>query len=193
MSAVLSDLQQGSQKWLDLRKKKITATDSCIIMGASHWKTRIQLYQEKISDSNPLYMNERMQRGIDLEPIARDLFILKMGILVYPRVIVKDWAMASLDGISDDNKCMVEIKCPGEKDHNEALMGRIPDHYYPQLQHQMYVTDAQEMYYFSFDGLDGVIVNVKRNQVYIDKMVEEEIKFYECIVNKIPPESSEND
>jgi len=190
---ILSSLVQGSQEWLDLRKTKITATDSTSIMGANPWKTKIQLYHEKISNDPPIVPNERMQRGLDLEPIARDLFILKTGILVFPKVIIKDWAMASLDGISLDGKCVVEIKCPGEKDHAVAVSGKIPDHYYPQLQHQMYVCNVQFVYYFSFDGIDGVIVEVKRDDEYIEKMLIEEKKFYDCIMNKTPPEPLQGD
>lgn len=186
-------IEQGTPEWHALRKTKITATDASVIMGASHWKTKIQLYHEKLSDAPPTPPNERMQRGIDLEPVARDLFSLQHGIMVEPRVVIKDWAMASLDGIDYLGHHIVEIKCPGEKDHAVALSGKVPEHYYPQLQHQMYVCDVEEMYYFSFDGIDGVTVKVKRDDEFIAKMVEEEKKFYECLINKTPPEPSEGD
>ena len=132
--------------------------------------------------------NERMQRGIDLEPIARSLFIIHTGIKVEPKVLVKDWAMASLDGISSCGKHVVEIKCPGPKDHAIAISGNVPDHYYPQLQHQMWICDVEKMTYFSFDGVDGTSVEVKRDNAYIEKMVEEEKKFYKCILENIEPE-----
>jgi len=181
-------LQQGSAEWLAFRKNKISATDCAAILGVSPWKTPLQLYNEKISDDAPMQPNERMQRGIDLEPIARNLFEIKTGIAMIPRVVVKDWAMASLDGMSSDGQ-ILEIKCSGEKDHAIALTGKVPDHYYPQLQHQMYVCDVEKMYYFSFDGFDGVIVEVKKDNEYIQKMIVEEKKFYDCLQNRTPPES----
>jgi putative phage-type endonuclease len=187
------ELVQGSVEWLDLRKKHITGTDAVIIMNASHWKTKVQLYHEKISPEHKTFTNATMQRGIDLEPIARGLFSIKTGIEVYPHVIIKEWAMASLDGISADSETIVEIKCPGEKDHAIALSGKVPDHYFPQLQHQMYVAGVQSMYYFSFDGADGVIVEVARDDAYIEKMIEEELKFYECLQKKSPPEPEPDD
>ncbi len=195
MSAAVQviDIEQGSQEWLDFRKLHITATDASAIMGANPWKSKTQLYHEKLSNDPPMIPNERMQRGIDLEPVARDLFALQTGVEVQPRVVVKDWQMASLDGIDVFAQKIVEIKCPGEKDHAIALSGKVPSHYYPQLQHQMYVCDVDEMYYFSFDGFDGVIVTVKRDNEYIAKMIVEERKFYECIMNKIPPEPEESD
>lgn len=196
MSAALQDNPeyiQGTKEWLNLRKTKITATDACVIMGASHWKTKIQLYREKLDQETNTFTNEAMQRGIDLEPIARGLFEIKTGLLMHPKVIIKGFTMASLDGINDLGNCILEIKCPGTKDHAVAVSGKVPDHYYPQLQHQMYVCDVQMGYYFSFDGADGVIVEVNRDDKYIEKMIQEEYKFYQCLMDKIPPEPSEGD
>lgn len=187
------EVSQGSPEWLSLRKTKVTATDANIVMGASHWKTRIQLYHEKLSDELPMRPNERMQRGLDLEPIARDLFNIKTGRKMKPAVIVKDWLMASLDGLDEDNGSIVEIKCPGAKDHATAQQGKVPAHYYPQLQHQMYVAGVQKAFYFSFDGMDGVIIEVNRDEEYIENMLIEERKFYDCIINRTPPEPIEGD
>lgn len=184
---VIDHLEQGTPEWLALRKTKITATDASVIMGENPWKTNYQLYREKISDDAPKPSNERMQRGLDLEPVARDLFTIKTGIEMNPKIIVKDWAMASLDGMDDSRKFILEIKCPGPKDHELALENKIPGHYYPQLQHQMYVCDVKEMFYFSFDGIEGAIVYVSRNDEYIEKMIFEEKKFYDCLINKTPP------
>jgi putative phage-type endonuclease len=188
-----NELIQGTEEWLELRKTKITATDAPVIMSESHWKTKIQLYHEKKSEDVFNFCNSAMQRGTDLEPIARNLFIIQTGIFVEPKVVIKDWAMASLDGISECGKYIVEIKCPGSKDHAIALQGKVPDHYYAQLQHQMWVCDVEKMHYFSFDGTDGLAVVVLRNDEYIEKMIAEEFKFYQCIINDIEPESSEND
>ncbi len=185
---------QGTPEWLAFRKTKITATDACIIMGVSPWKTRRQLYDEKTAEILPdFYMSDAMRRGLELEPIARSLYSIQAGVCVEPRVIVNDWSMASLDGISDCGKFLVEIKCPGEKDHTLALAGKVPDHYYPQLQHQMYVCNVQLMHYYSFDGTDGVIVEVLRDDKYIEKMIAEEYKFYMCLIEKTPPEPEAND
>jgi putative phage-type endonuclease len=194
MSTAVQELQlaQGTEEWLALRKTKITATDSCIIMGANKWKTKLQLYDEKTSEENNTFTSDAMQRGLDLEPFARELFYIKTHHQMIPKVVVKDWTMASLDGINDWNE-ILEIKCPGEKDHAIALSGKVPDHYYPQLQHQMYVCDSEKAFYFSFDGSDGVIVEVSRDDEYIVKMIEEEFKFYQCLMNKTPPEPSERD
>jgi len=183
----VQEMMQGTQEWKALRKTKITGTDAPIIVGASHWKTRVQLYREKTGEDFDQPINERMQRGIDLEPVARDLFCMKTGLHVEPRVIVKDWAMASLDGIDSSGKNVVEIKCLSKKYHNEALLGMVPAHYFPQLQHQIFVAEVDKAYYFSFDGFDGVTVEVHRDDSFIKDMVRQEQEFYDCMMSKTPP------
>lgn len=186
------DITQGSPEWHSLRKVMITATDAPVIMGVSPWKTKAQLYQEKISESVDSYKSPAMQRGLELEPHARELFAVKTGIETFPAVVVKGVFMASLDGLSLSHKEIVEIKCPGKKDHTTAQSYRIPDHYYPQLQHQMFVTDLEHCYYFSFDGTDGIILKIKRNDDYINKMIEKELEFHECVLTRTPPKDKEN-
>jgi putative phage-type endonuclease len=162
-------------------------------MGVSKWKTPFKLYHEKSSDDPPKPPTDRMLRGIELEPLARDLFNIKTGFDMKPTVLVNDWIMASLDGRDEYTGAILEIKCPGEEDHAIALAGKVPDHYYPQLQHQIYVSRVYIGYYFSFDGADGVIVKVERDEDYIAKMLVEEKKFYDCMINKTPPEPTERD
>ena len=184
---------QGTPEWLSLRKSKITATDAPIIMKVSPYKTPLQLYNQKVTTIVPTEITSFMQRGLDLEPIARELFCIKMGVEVLPKVIVKEWQMASLDGIDATGKCLVEIKCPGHDDHQAALDGKIPQKYFPQLQHQMHVCGIDSMYYFSFDGADGAIVEARLDSNYIEEMLIEEKKFYDCLRAKIAPEPIDGD
>lgn len=188
-----SCIEQGTKEWLQLRKTKITATDAAIILNMNPWKTRRQLYDEKISDVNYSPMTPQMQRGIDLEPMARFEFTIMTGVHVNPAVFVKDWQMASVDGISEDGSLLVEIKCPGSTAHNLALQGKVPEYYYPQLQHQMHVCGLSKMVYFSYDGSNGALVFIDRDQEFIDKMNVAEKEFYECILSGNSPSLGENE
>lgn len=191
MQIIEPHLIQGSPEWLELRKTKITATDASQIMGVSPWKTIHQLYKEKTGGKEPEKKTQAMQRGLDLEPNARALFSIITGIEIEPKVIIKEWQMASLDGISHCGQ-IVEIKCAGPRDHYIALEGKIPKHYYPQLQHQMHVCDVECMFYFSYDGVAGVVVMVDRDDEYIKRLIEKEWDFYQCLLTKTPPEKTEN-
>lgn len=188
-------LIQGTDAWLELRKTKVTASDAAVIMGMNPWKTPYMLWKEKMGLIPPQEENEAMRRGSDLEPIARELFNLKLNMAFEPAVVFhpeNEWMMASLDGMSDLGN-IVEIKCPGEKTHAIALNGKIPDYYYPQVQHQIACADTKFAYYFSFDGIDGVTVRVDRDQSFIDAYMPKAKEFYDCIIKEMPPSFIEKD
>ncbi len=177
-------MEQGSKEWLQLRKTKITATDAPIIMQESQWQTPVKLYFEKIDMDYQATENPLMKRGRELEPFARSLFTIETGIQLEPKVVIKDWAMASLDGISPCGKYVVELKCPGVKYHEMARNGIVPLHYKAQLQHQMWVCDVETMFYYSFDGFEGKCIQVARDPCYLDILVQKEKIFYECLIER---------
>lgn len=187
------DLQQQTPEWFEFRKTKIGASEASIILGINPWKTARQLMEEKLGLKEPQPTNQYMQRGIDLEPKARKCFIEMTEIEVNPAVLVHskyEWMMASFDGLSKHKLIAVEIKCNGSKNHEMARNGEIPDYYYCQMQHQMAVADLNEMYYFSFDGEEGIKFIVNRDDEYIEKLIEREKEFYQMMMDyELPPET----
>lgn len=187
----LNNLKQGSQEWLEWRKDKISATAASVIMGVSPWQTLEELYLEKIGLSEPQPKNWAMQRGLDLEPFARKAFEVFINDDVFPELRVHTefpWMVASLDGINLDGSIVVEIKCPGKKDHDTALSGKIPEKYYAQLQHQMIVCDVQYMWYFSYRSDDDhIAIRVDRCEEYCNELLCREKAFYAFFKNGIKP------
>lgn len=191
-------IEQRSADWFKLRKKHIGGSDVAPILGISPWKTALDVFNEKMSPhAEEAPKNPWMQRGVDLEPEALRSFENETGYLMLPKVMVSDlspFAMASFDGFEIDGKCAVEIKCGGEKSHLQALHGEIPKHYYAQMQHQMYVAELQEIYFYSYRPEYLVkpfyIEIVKRDEEFITDMIEKERKFYEeHMLTGIPPEN----
>jgi putative phage-type endonuclease len=185
----------GSDEWLEIRKKYITATDMCVIMGVSKWTTPLQLYKEKTT-SIKREQSYVMKRGLDMEEEARRLFEKEMDTFVVPKFVTKDgWMAASLDGISED-EILVEIKCPGAEDHEIALKDVVPKHYYPQIQWQMAVTDLKVAYYFSYNPhcpVQCCTVTVHRDEEYIEKMKVAANEFRTLLKSHTLPEASEKD
>lgn len=188
-------MEQGSVEWHNLRNRSIGASDSPVILGVSPWNTPYSLFLQKqgkiLQKDNP-----NMARGRLLEEEARQLYIKMTGVFVSPDVRfsnVYDWMICSLDGISKDNSTMVEIKTANRLDHSNAEMGIIPEKYMPQLQHQMFVCELDRMHYFSFNGQAGVIVEVFRDDAFIEKMIEKEKAFYQCMVTNTPPPLCDRD
>jgi putative phage-type endonuclease len=189
----LNSLVQGSEDWLEWRKDKISAGIASVLMGVSPWQTLEQLYLEKVGLSQPQPKNWAMQRGLDLEPAARKAFEVYIDDDVFPELRVHrkyDWMVASLDGVSLDSSIVVEIKCPGKKDHDTALSGKIPEKYYPQLQHQIEVCGVDSMWYFSYrSDEDHVAIKVDRCQHYCAELLERASMFYAYFKHQVKPVS----
>lgn len=191
MFSIVKDMIQGSEKWLQFRRKHVTATDAGKILQEVplDWGTPYSLWLDKIMgrEKEP---NSYMLRGIELEPFARSAYEQRMGESFEPKVIVSNehqWMMASLDGISKDlNKC-VEIKS-GPSSYSSAKEGKVKDYYYSQLQHVMAITGHESMDYACFWNDDLVVINVERDDEYIAQLIEKEREFYECLVNFTEPE-----
>ncbi len=187
---------QGSAEWLRLRKNYIGASDAPVIMHVSPWKTPYQLWQEKLGLADHDQSNFFTRRGLELEPVARRQFEKLTGLLMFPEVRFsseKPFIMASLDGIDLEGKHAVEIKCAGPEDHEKALNNQIPEKYYPQLQHQLYVLNLEMIFYFSFNGSEGKIIEVKRDEKYITQLIEMECSFYKLIQDLLAPEMTNRD
>lgn len=189
------DLQQNTPEWLEFRRRKIGASDSPIIIGVSPWKTPLQLWEEKLGLRQGVE-TIAMRRGSDLEHTARCFYQDLMGYEIKPKVMIHpdfDWMMASLDGMSVDGKNVVEIKCPGKKTHEMAECGIVPDHYMPQLQHQMSVAGVDKMEYVSFFEGDLRIIPVNRNDAMIKEIIQKDHRFWECLNSFSMPEETNRD
>lgn len=179
------------KEWLKWRNEGIGASDAASIMGVSPWKTYDQLLMEKVNRIDLIPENDNMRFGKEKEEEARLLFESMTGHIVFgDKKIVHpefSWIRATLDGLSDDGKIMVEIKTANKADHFFAFNKMVPEKYYPQCQHQMLVTGLEKMYYFSYRKKlakkgTGIIVEVFRDQLYIDSMFEKHRIFWDQVL-----------
>lgn len=187
---------QDTPEWHEMRKNRIGASDAATIMGVSPWSSPYMLWEEKLGLRPPKEMNFAMSEGKRKEESARKRFSEIIGKNIQPDVIIHptyNYLLASLDGISEDRQIICEIKHPGRKDHEEALEGRVPEKYYPQVQMQMEVSGLPLNHYFSCYGEDACVVIVERNRAFIDKMMPLLHDFYKCMITFKPPELTERD
>ena len=188
-------MEQGTKEWHNLRRTKIGASDAPVIMGVSPWKTAYELYLEKMMGTEQ-EVSASMARGTALEEAARERFQDKTGILMMPQVVLskeREWQMASLDGISFDGTSILEIKHAKKEIFEMAVQGELPDYYMIQVQHALDTTGAAKCYYVVSDGEKDVWVEVFPNEKLIEKIREENEKFYEYITSKEPPPLTEKD
>jgi len=189
-------LEQGSQEWLSWRKTVITATDASIIMGNNPWDTPYKCWQRKLGLIEEKVSNEAMERGKRLEPEARAQFIERYGIHMTPEVVESsefDFLGASLDGISENGNKLLEVKCGGSKLHTMACKGEIPPYYMDQMQHQLLVTGADMCFYYSYDGTDGICIEVFPDPEYSKNFIPKAREFWKCVALSEPPPLQDKD
>lgn len=185
----------GSNEWKDWRRERIGASDSATILGISPFKDLYSLCEEKILKKDP-FINKAMKRGTDREQEALNWAENELGIDLESRIVIHpeiEWKYATMDGISVLGDVAIEIKWANAKVHAEAKKGKVIDYYYPQVQSQMACCDLEMMYFLSCREEDGVadfcLIEVKRDDRFIKKMIEQETYVYETyILPKIMPE-----
>ena len=190
------ELKQGTQAWLDWRRKRIMASDAPILMGVSKWSTPYQLFMDKAGFGEPKPVSDSMRRGIEIEGIARIEVEKILGTFLSPAVLqhkVYHWIGASLDGYNDHCGQVVEIKLANTDDHEFARRGFVPEHYYPQVQHQMLVADVTKMHYYSYREGDSILLEVNRDDAYCDKLLQVEKEFWDRVQVCEPPELTDRD
>lgn len=179
----LINLTQNTPEWLDFRRKHIGASDAPTILGINPYRSAKSLRRDKIFGETQKETSA-MRWGKEKEADALRCFETMTQTLVFPAVVLHpeiEWASASLDGLDVERNFVVEIKCPGLKNHQLAVDGIVPDHYYAQIQHQLACCDLDEAFYFSYDGNKGVMIEVKRNKDFIEIMFDKEEKFWDTV------------
>lgn len=152
------NLTQGTQPWLDWRSQGVSATDIPVIMGLSPYKTAYRLWLEKTGRANPenLSGNPNVQRGVRLEPVAREYCENRDEEILLP--VCAECAelpilRASLDGLSSEG-LPYEFKAPTEKRFEELVEQGIESDTYKlyemQVKTQCVVVGATEGLLFFF-------------------------------------------
>lgn len=178
---VFTDLIQGSDEWKAVRKGKPTASRFSDIITAKTGelsKSATGYIRELIGecycpDWEPWQGNQFMERGKELEPIARAKFIEEIGhgVEEVGFVLSRDGVCGcSPDGLIYDLEAQsyvagVEIKCPIPKTHIGYIMdGGLPDEYKQQVHGSMAVTGLSHWHFYSyFPGMKSHHVIVKRD------------------------------
>lgn len=191
----LVQLDQRTPEWHAWRAGVIGGSDAAAVMGVSRWDTAHSLWEKKTGRRGPTPDNPAMARGREMEDEALQAWSSYTGEMAHPVCVEHeklDFVGASLDGATFDGGLIVEIKCPGERAHQETHETRaVPAYYWPQVQHQLAcVPEAEMLHYWSYrpgHAEPGILIEVARDQAYIDQLLEREAAFWESVKNDTPP------
>lgn len=134
-----------------------------------------ELVAERITGwSDPTFTNSDMQRGHDVEPIARDLYAetRKVSVTQVGFMVLEEDGFRlgySPDGLVADDG-LIEVKAPRAKTHLWThLSGRIPVSHMPQIQAGLRVTGRGWCDFISFyGGMPPFIQRVYPDQKWFD-------------------------
>lgn len=190
------NLTQGTQPWLDWRSQGVSATDIPVIMGLSPYKTAYRLWLEKTGRANPenLSGNPNVQRGVRLEPVAREYCENRDEEILLP--VCAECAelpilRASLDGLSSEG-LPYEFKAPTEKRFEELVEQGIESDTYKlyemQVKTQCVVVGATEgLLFFFMEDERHYEFRICLTPEERDAILSAAQTFWDCIQNDTPP------
>lgn len=182
--------KQRTPEWLAVRRGLLTASDAAAALGVAPYPSfrgdpRAELMTKKL-DATPI-RGMFLVHGVRYEAEACDAAMRSLGetchefgLLVHPD---HPWLAASPDGVTTNGFC-VEIKCPMKR---AITPGHVPEHYYPQVQVQMFVTGCRFTYFVQYkpaflmpDNRPFVdIVVVERDDAWLDDALPKMRAFWE--------------
>jgi len=175
---------QGTQEWLDARLGCPSASQFCKLVttagkpSASADDYISEMIAERITgEREPIYVNEWMQRGTELEPEARETYEFIHGVDVEEVGFILDDSGefgCSPDGLVGEDGG-VEFKCPAPKNHIAwSRKGVCPSKHYAQVQGCLYITGRKWWDFMSYHPeMKPFIVRVERDEEFIEKLAEQ--------------------
>lgn len=181
------DLEQGTDAWLQARCGVITASEMKLLLTptmkvADNDKVRAHLWEllaQRITKHiEPRYINDDMMRGIESEPIARDIYAQEVSVDVEVEqvgfITNDEWgyvigyspdALVGADGLW-------ECKAPRQKTQIETIVnGQPPAEHILQLQTGLLVSGRKWIDFSSYHG--GMYMPTYR--VYPDDAIRQAI------------------
>lgn len=204
MSSLLSNPLQHEQGWWLARRGKITASRMHVVMdgGSRAWQTLAdKLMAERLMENMPEPDDEEWKgaaiaHGKEYEPIARTNAELAenadfdlVGFVPHPTF---DFIGASPDFLWLERPG--EIKCPIKLERHMVVYRsqRVPDEHVAQVQTQIACTEADRGFFVSYHPypphwkMRCVILEVPRDQTYIDQMIERCQRFKSHVLDREP-------
>lgn len=164
MTFTVIEAEQRSEAWFQARIGRLTGSRAADMLAtiktgeaAARRDYRTQLVVERLTGQmqEDAFVSKDMQRGVELEPAARDAYEQAAGVFVQATgflASVEHMAGCSLDGHVDDFAGIVELKCPRSATHLRYLRsGSMPSEHVAQVTHNLWITGAAWCDFASFD------------------------------------------
>lgn len=181
------------EEWLKVRKLGLGGSDMAAVLGLSPWRSPIDVWLDKTSDTVEEKESEPMYWGNVLEEVVAQEFAKRSGYKVrnnnftlqseeYPYLLANiDREIVGLDA-------GLECKTANAFKANEWDGDNVPDAYYIQCQHYMAVTGKSSWWIACLVGGNTFYYKeIKRNEEVIAAIVDTGAAFWELVKNKTMP------
>lgn len=195
---LINNIEQRSEQWHNLRKGSIGGTRVKGIFAKNNLPLIDELIAERHAPVEETFVNEAMQRGIDLEPVAISEFeertsykVDAVGLVTNDKLPECHLSPDGLIMVNDNPIAGVEVKCPSTKKHVSYIRSnKLPAEYKYQVYHYFAMCDTiEKMFFVSFDPRFEVrpihIIQVYRKDLESElKEYTEELKKFSEKLNK---------
>ena len=183
-----------SNVWTDPangRRGFIGGSDARIIMGNDE-DTLLRLWREKRGEAEPSDYSDNLivQLGVAIEPLNRRWYERTTGQIIkdvqrWVRHPVIRWMAATLDGVVEGTGAVFEAKFMLPWSFSEEAAA---EKHMPQLQHNMWVTNATEaVLSIITGGGKWVEIKITADPLYQHLLLTAEKKFWRCVESGEPP------
>lgn len=182
-------MEQRTDDWFAARCGRITASRLADVMAktksgysASRKNYMMELICQRLTGKcEPGFTSGSMMRGTELEPLAREMYVLnqfdaevtEVGFIPHPAI---EWFGASPDGLVNDDG-LIEIKCPNTATHIETMRtGKPKREYILQMHAQMMCTGRNWCDFVSFDNRLPEDLSYFETRIHMDAALVQEIE-----------------
>lgn len=175
---------QGTDEWHALRAGIVTASEFDAVQatgkGGAPSKTRrtymLKLIGERLTgEPAEHYSNKHMERGHELEPVARRLYAIRSGAELTQVGFIRRGEIGCSPDSLIDSEGMLEVKTKLPHLQLEVLLAnRFPIEHKAQVQGQLMVADRAWCDFVSYwPGLPLFVIRVERDEPYIKALAAE--------------------
>lgn len=195
MKKLVSTLNLDKESWLKYRKQGIGGSDAGAVCGLNPYRTAIQVYYDKTSDSIEDVDNEAMRQGRELEEYVARRFceasgkkVRRANVMYYDEK--NSFMLADIDRMVVGENVGLECKTASPYSEEKWRDDKIPLSYQLQCYHYMSVCNADAWYIaVLIYGRDFKYYRIERDDEVIENLIRIEKEFWnEYVLKQVIPD-----
>lgn len=195
MKKLISTLHIDKESWLQYRKQGIGGSDAGAVCGLNPYRTAIQVYYDKTSDSIEEIDNEAMRQGREFEEYVAKRFceasgkrVRRANAMFYDEK--NPFMLADVDRMIVGENAGLECKTASPYSEEKWRDDKIPLSYQLQCYHYMSVCNADAWYIaVLIHGRDFKYYRIERDDEVIGNLIRIEEEFWnEYVLKRVIPD-----